>query len=81
MRRYPNYIKEVRGIGLIQGLVLRDDITLTAQFFVNAALQQQLLVVPAGPQVIRMVPPLVIKEREIRYLLRKLDATFRGIDD
>ncbi len=81
MRRYPNYIKEVRGIGLIQGLVLREDITLTAQFFVNAALQQQLLVVPAGPQVIRMVPPLVIKEREIRYLLRKLDATFRRIDD
>ena len=69
VRRYPKYIEGVRGIGLIQGLVLRKNTTITAQFFVKAALAQQLLVVPAGPQVIRMVPPLVIKAREVNSLL------------
>ncbi len=81
MRRYPKYIESVRGIGLIQGLVLRENTTVTAQFFVKAALEQQLLVVPAGPQVIRMVPPLVIKEREVNSLLKRLDTTFKKIDN
>ena len=81
VRRYPKYIESVRGIGLIQGLVLRKNTTVTAQFFVKAALEQQLLVVPAGPQVIRMVPPLVIKEREINSLLKRLDTTFKKIEN
>ena len=32
-----------------------------------------LLLVPAGPQVVRFVPPLVISQREIKQVLRRLD--------
>ena len=34
-----------------------------------------LLLVAAGPSVLRMVPPLTINKREIRELLRRLAAT------
>ena len=39
------------------------------------ALQQDLLLVAAGPSVLRMVPPLVINAREVRQLLKRLDLT------
>ena len=32
-----------------------------------------LLLVPAGPQVVRFVPPLVISRRELRQALQRLD--------
>ncbi len=79
VNKFPKHIKESRGLGLLQGLVIHEDSQLTAQVFAQNALQEQLLVVAAGAKVIRMVPPLVIKESEIRQLLRRLTATFRKI--
>ncbi|HGY5554402.1 MAG TPA: aspartate aminotransferase family protein, partial [Prochlorococcus sp.] len=43
----------------------------------QAALEEKLLVVAAGPKVVRMVPPLVIKPGEIRQLLQRLEATLK----
>ncbi len=80
MKLFPKQIKEVRGLGLMQGLVLKENTKLTAQLFVKAALDQKLLVVAAGPRVIRMVPPLVIKRNEVRDLLKRLEVTFRNYE-
>ena len=38
-----------------------------------------LLVVPAGGNVIRIVPPLVISRREINILLDKLNSIFEEL--
>ena len=46
---------------------------------VKAALRQQLLLVPAGPQVVRMVPPLVINKREVNTLLKRLETTLHSL--
>ena len=73
--RYPNLLKEVRGWGLLQGVVLQDSSTVTAAQLAAKALDHNLLVVAAGPSVLRMVPPLVINPREVRELLKRLDAT------
>lgn len=51
--QFPQLVQEVRGWGLIQGLVLR----IPAAEVVRAALEQGLLLVPAGSQVVRFVPP------------------------
>ena len=40
------------------------------------AFDKGLLVVPAGGNVVRIVPPLVISLREINILLEKLNAIF-----
>ena len=72
---FPRQLKGVRGWGLLQGLVLQDESTFTAPNVAQAALEEKLLVIAAGPKVVRMVPPLVIKPSEIRQLLQRLEAT------
>ena len=59
----------------MQGLVINEQSSLSSQNFVQSALNQKLLLVGAGPKVIRLVPPLVINEREIKLLLKRLEAT------
>ncbi|MFN6502283.1 MAG: aspartate aminotransferase family protein [Nostoc sp. DedQUE01] len=71
--KYPHQISEVRGWGLINGLELRADIALTAADVVNAAINEGLLLVPAGPKVIRFVPPLIVTEAEVNTALEALD--------
>ncbi|MBX9258814.1 aspartate aminotransferase family protein [Desmonostoc muscorum CCALA 125] len=71
--KYPHHISEVRGWGLINGLELRSEIALTAADVVNAAINEGLLLVPAGPKVIRFVPPLIVTEAEVNTALEAVD--------
>ncbi|MEM6613847.1 MAG: aspartate aminotransferase family protein [Cyanobacteria bacterium P01_C01_bin.72] len=64
-QKYSNLFTEVRGWGLINGIELRSDIDLTSINFVKAAMEQSLLLAPAGTKVIRFVPPLVVSAAEI----------------
>ena len=73
---FPDHLEGVRGWGLLQGLVIRDGSNWTAPQLAKAAIDHGLLLVAAGPSVLRMVPPLTINKREIRELLRRLAATF-----
>lgn len=68
--QYPNLIAEVRGWGLINGLVLKDEIELTSIEVIKAAMEAGLLLVPAGPKVVRFVPPLVVSEGEVDKALQ-----------
>ena len=76
---FPDYLEGSRGWGLLQGLVLKQDCGITAIDVVKAALEEQLLVVPAGAQVVRMVPALVINAREIQALLTRLERALSRI--
>ncbi len=67
--QYPQQIAEVRGWGLINGLELQADTPLTSIEMVKAAIAQGLLLVPAGPKVVRFVPPLVVSPPEIDQAL------------
>ncbi|MEH1827179.1 MAG: aspartate aminotransferase family protein [Nostoc sp.] len=71
--KYPQHISEVRGWGLINGLELRADIALTAGDVVNAAIKEGVLLVPAGPKVLRFVPPLIVTEAEVDTALQAVD--------
>ena len=75
VERYPDLFEGTRGWGLLQGLVLRENSHCTAAQLAAAAIDQRLLLVAAGPRVLRMVPPLVINRREVQQLLQRLDAT------
>lgn len=65
VKRYPDHLEMVRGWGLINGLVLKPDCGLDAISIVKAGIEAGLLLVPAGPQVVRYVPPLIVSEAEI----------------
>jgi len=71
--KYPQQVGEVRGWGLINGLELRANIQLTAADVVNAAINEGVLLVPAGPKVVRFVPPLIITEVEVNTALEAVD--------
>ena len=76
---HPQLLEGTRGWGLLQGLVIKEGSSLAAIDVVKAALAHQLLLVPAGPQVVRMVPPLVISKREVSTLLKRLKATLNAL--
>ncbi|MCW5312381.1 acetylornithine/succinylornithine family transaminase [Nostoc sp. KVJ3] len=71
--KYPQHIGEVRGWGLINGLELRANIQLTAVDIVNAAIKEGVLLVPAGPKVVRFVPPLIVTEAEVNTALAAVE--------
>ncbi|ODG96655.1 acetylornithine aminotransferase [Nostoc sp. KVJ20] len=71
--KYPQHISEVRGWGLINGLELRADIEITAADVVNAAIKEGVLLVPAGPKVVRFVPPLIVTEAEVNTALQAVE--------
>ena len=70
--RHPDLLQGSRGWGLLQGLVLRADAP-AAPELVKAALAEGLLVVPAGTQVVRFVPPLTIRPRQLREAVQRLE--------
>jgi acetylornithine/N-succinyldiaminopimelate aminotransferase len=74
---HPDVFEEVRGQGLMLGLKLRVPNT----EFVAAARKQGLLVVGASDNVIRILPPLIVEETQIREAMGMLSAaakTFAG---
>ena len=75
VQRYPTLLAGTRGWGLLQGVVLQESCSCTAAQLAAAAIDQRLLLVAAGPRVLRMVPPLVISRRDMQELLKRLEAT------
>jgi acetylornithine aminotransferase len=65
VQKYPNLFTQVRGWGLINGMELQPDISLTSIDLVKACMAEGLLLVPAGPKVLRFVPPLIVTAAEI----------------
>ena len=72
--RHP-FIKEIRGAGLMWGLELNRD----AAAIVPAGLERGVVVNRTAETVIRLLPPLVITERELDEGLDRLDAALGAL--
>lgn len=66
-----------RGMGLMHGLVIADDRKVGD--VVKAALQKGLIVISAGNNVLRLVPPLIIEEKHVDEMFEKLDEVLSGL--
>jgi acetylornithine aminotransferase len=77
--KYPNFVSEIRGWGLINGMELQADVQLTAADIVKAAIDEGVLLVPAGPKVVRFVPPLIVTEAEIDLALQAVDQAIATV--
>jgi acetylornithine aminotransferase len=64
-KKYPTILGPVRGWGLLKGVVVQEEAGCTAGELVGDAMKEGLLLVPAGPSVVRFVPPLIVSEQEI----------------
>src|SRR5262249_35589671 len=67
--RHPSAVKDVRGEGLLLGLVAACPNT----ELVEALRAEKLLAVAAGDNVVRMLPPLIIEEPEIADAIDRID--------
>jgi acetylornithine/N-succinyldiaminopimelate aminotransferase len=74
LAEHPSVFEEVRGQGLLLGLKLR----VPSAEFVAAARKQGLLIVGAGDNVVRLLPPLIIEEAQVREALDKLSAAAKS---
>ena len=72
--KYP-LIKDIRGKGLLKGLVVEGN----ALEVVNKALANNLLILTAGPNVVRILPPLPATKEEINEFKNKLEIVFQSI--
>lgn len=63
--REKEKVKEVRGLGLMCGLELREP----ASPYISKALEKGVILMGAGANVIRFVPPLVIEEEHVDEMI------------
>ena len=67
--KYPKIIKDVRGLGLILGIQLHHDQTK----FITDLMKNKLLTIKAAENVIRILPPLNVRKKEIDLSLKILN--------
>jgi len=77
--KYPQLLGEVRGWGLLMGIVVLDgnEYKASAGDVVGECMKEGLLLVPAGANVVRFVPPLIVTEEEINEALTKFEAAIQ----
>lgn len=69
-------IEDVRGKGLLKGMVVKGN----ALEIVQKAIANQLLILTAGPNIVRILPPLTVTKVEIDEFTNKLDETIQSIE-
>ena len=73
---HPDVFDHVRGQGLMIGLKMKTD----AGAFIAAARANGLIVLPAGENVVRLLPPLTLTEAEAREGIQLLNKTASEIE-
>ncbi len=74
--QHPQVIEEIRGEGLMLGLKLK---TLNTDFVAQAR-AAGLLVVAAGDNVVRLLPPLIIGESDVAEAVARLDKAAGAVE-
>ncbi len=75
-KKFPKVIKEVRGVGLLIGLQLHGEQTK----FIQQLMDNKLLTIRAGENVVRILPPLNVKKQEIDLainIIKKVCSTYK----
>ncbi|WIV50139.1 aspartate aminotransferase family protein [Marivivens sp. LCG002] len=74
---HPDVFEEVRGAGLMLGLKLKPEVSNLD--FVKAGYVAEVLLVPAGDNVVRLLPPLNITEEDIGAAISRLESAASAV--
>ena len=74
---FPDLLEEIRGDGLLLGLKVRDGVANTD--IAGAFRDERLLSVPAGMNVVRLLPPLIISQDEVREALETMERALQRV--
>lgn len=75
LQKKYNFIKEVRGIGLMLAL----ELNFPGAKIVSACLEKGLLVNSTQEKVLRFLPPLIINKKDVDWAINILDSVFSQI--
>lgn len=70
-------IQEIRHLGLMIGIELKEKV----KPYIEALMTEGVLALPAGPSVLRLLPPLTIPEEDLERVREKLLAVLRHSPD
>lgn len=71
------FVKEVRGLGLMIGL----ELTIPAKDILNKCMEKNLLLIGAGTNIIRFVPPLIITKTDVDKAITILDEILGEVNE
>mgnify|MGYP005834056855 FL=1 len=74
--KFPDKIKDVRGKGLMMGMELSGP----AGDVVSKLLKKGVILISAGTNIIRFVPPLVVEKEHIDVMCEKLEEVFSATE-
>ena len=74
--RHPTVIEDVRGEGLLVGLKLKQPLG----DMIAAVTREHLLAVPAGDNVLRLLPALIVSDAEISEAVARLDRAAASLE-
>lgn len=74
--RFPTLIEEIRGEGLMLGIKAK----IPTADMLKAIRAEKLLAVPAGDNVIRLLPPLIVSAEEARDGMARLERALLSLD-
>jgi len=74
---HPTVFSELRGQGLMLGLKL----AVPNGDFVNRLREHAMLAIPAGDNVVRLLPPLIIDESHVREAMAALGETAKAFEN
>ncbi len=75
--KYPAWIEGVRGIGLMNGLVLK----VPAARLQQAVFEQGLLSIATAQRVLRLLPPMIVSMEEVDLALSWIDTACKEVND
>jgi predicted acetylornithine/succinylornithine family transaminase len=73
--KYSSKVIQIRGKGLMQGLLLNFD----AQALVDELIKQKIITNAASGSVLRLVPPLIVDKDDIDEFIEKLDLALNNV--
>jgi acetylornithine/N-succinyldiaminopimelate aminotransferase len=73
-------LSQARGLGLLRAVEIATDATFDAPALIAAARNEGLLLVRGGERAVRLLPPLIVTEDEIREAVDKLDRALTALE-
>ena len=69
-------VRDVRGLGLMVGVELRQRVTPV----LRALMERGVLTIPAGPNVLRLLPPLIIEEQDLATVVESIGVVLDDME-
>ena len=77
IKKFPKLVKGIRGKGLMLGIEAIEK----NEILIKELINQKILVVKAGQNVIRMLPPLILEKKHVDEAIIKIDKAFGEINE